>query len=391
MKVAFVSNYINHHQIPMSDALYGILGENYRFIQTEPMEAERVNMGWQTREDIPYLRCYYDAKKDCQAWIDECDIVIFGGTDEESYIQKRLQDGKIIIRYSERIYKEGQWKAISPRGLLKKYKDHVRYRKAPVYLLCAGAYVPSDFHLIGAYPDKMLKWGYFPEFIEQDVDKLINQKPQDTMEIMWAGRWIDWKHPEDMVTLAESLANDSVDFLIHFVGDGELHDTITSQIKEKNLEKYFKFWGYQSPTKVRELMEQSNIYVFTSDYKEGWGAVLNEAMNSGCACVANCAIGAAPYLIRHGENGFLYQNGNTDDMIQLVKNLIQKKELRDNLGKNAYNTIATTWNAQAAANHLYTFMEGLLEGKEIVPKEGPVAKAKVTAVRKMYGECVKHE
>lgn len=391
MKVAFVSNYINHHQFPMSDALYEKLGANYRFIQTEPMEEERVNMGWQTREDIPYLRCYYDAKKECQDWIDECDIVIFGGTDEESYIQNRLQNGKIVIRYSERIYKEGQWKAISPRGLMKKYKDHVRYRKAPVYLLCAGAYVPSDFHLIGAYPDKMFQWGYFPEFMEQDVDKLINQKPQNIIEIMWAGRWIDWKHPEDMVTLAQALVQENANFRIHFVGDGDLRDTMMSQIKEKGLEKYFELWGYQSPAKVRELMERSNIYVFTSDYKEGWGAVLNEAMNSGCACVANCAIGAAPYLIKHGENGFLYPNRQTDTMIGLVKKLMEDKALRENLGRNAYNTIATTWNAKGAANHLYSFMEGLLEGKEIVPEDGPVAKAKVIPVRKMYGECVKHE
>ena len=37
--------------------------------------------------------------------------------------------------------------------------------------------------------------------------------------------------------------------------------------------------------------------------QEGWGAVVNEAMNSGCAVVADHMIGAAPWLIRQGENG----------------------------------------------------------------------------------------
>ena len=46
MKITFVSNYINHHQIPFSNACYGELGDGYRFIQTEPMEEERVAMGW---------------------------------------------------------------------------------------------------------------------------------------------------------------------------------------------------------------------------------------------------------------------------------------------------------------------------------------------------------
>ena len=46
MKVTFVSNYINHHQIPFSDALYERLGPDYCFVQTMPMEEERVAMGW---------------------------------------------------------------------------------------------------------------------------------------------------------------------------------------------------------------------------------------------------------------------------------------------------------------------------------------------------------
>ena len=80
--------------------------------------------------------------------LDESEIVIFGGVEDERYIARRLKEGKILIRYSERIYKEGQWKFISPKGLVKKFHDHVRYRNKPVYLLCSGAYVASDFSLI---------------------------------------------------------------------------------------------------------------------------------------------------------------------------------------------------------------------------------------------------
>ena len=34
MKAVFISNYINHHQIPFSNALYEQLGDDYHFIQT---------------------------------------------------------------------------------------------------------------------------------------------------------------------------------------------------------------------------------------------------------------------------------------------------------------------------------------------------------------------
>lgn len=46
MKVTFVSNYINHHQVPLSNELYRLLGEDYAFVQTEPMEEERIKQGW---------------------------------------------------------------------------------------------------------------------------------------------------------------------------------------------------------------------------------------------------------------------------------------------------------------------------------------------------------
>lgn len=137
MKLTFVSNYINHHQIPLADRLYEELGENYHFIQTMPMETERVAMGWGVdAARIPYVKLFYEEESACRQLIMESDIVVFGGVEDETYIEERLRMGKPVIRYSERIYREGQWKAVSPRGLRKKYHDHIRYRKAQ-FICCA--------------------------------------------------------------------------------------------------------------------------------------------------------------------------------------------------------------------------------------------------------------
>lgn len=47
MQVVFVSNYFNHHQLSFCDALYELLEGSFCFLQTQPMEEERVKMGWQ--------------------------------------------------------------------------------------------------------------------------------------------------------------------------------------------------------------------------------------------------------------------------------------------------------------------------------------------------------
>ena len=145
MQVTFISNYINHHQIPLSNAFYELLGDNYHFIQTEPMEEDRIKMGWQDEiKNLPYVMNSYEQKEQCKKLLLESDVVIGGGVRDEEWLVKRLEKGLFTVRYSERIYKTGQWRRFSPRGLRKKYHDYIRFRKQEYYLLCAGGYVAAD-------------------------------------------------------------------------------------------------------------------------------------------------------------------------------------------------------------------------------------------------------
>lgn len=392
MKITFVSNYINHHQTPMSEELYNILGDDYRFIQTEEMEEERVRMGWNSHTDtLPYLLKYYEKPELCKKLIAESDIVVFGGTDDESYITERLQAHKPVIRCSERLYREGQWKAISPRGLRRKYLDHTRYRKQPVYLLCAGAYVPSDFNIVKSYPDKMFRWGYFPPFVEQNVDELFNKKKNNKVpRILWAGRFMDCKHPEDVVALADYLKNNGMEFELVLIGGGELEPMVKDLIIKKGLEDKIIMPGFLKPEEVREEMDKADIFIFTSDYGEGWGAVLNEAMNSGLVPVANVAAGGPPFLIEHGINGFVYKNKDMDGFFSYVKYLMENPDIREKMGRAAYATIAGEWNAANAAQVLLKLCGRLLGDESIViPTKGPGSKAPVVSPSRMYKYSVK--
>lgn len=386
MTVTFISNYINHHQIPFSNACYQRLGSCFCFIQTEPMEQERIAMGWNPQgTGLPYVVCLYEQEERCRRLILESDVLIAGWTEREDLIGARLETGKATIRISERLYREGQWKAISPRGLIKKFRDHTRYRKNPAYLLCAGAYVPSDFHIIGAYPGKMYRWGYFPETVCYTKEQWESLKPEDgKVHLVWAGRFIPLKHPEFMIRLAGVLKEQGKSFHIHMVGSGEMEEELKQQAKAGKIEDTITFYGFLKPEKVRQIMEQSHIHVFTSNHLEGWGAVVNEAMNSGCAEVVNVQVGAAPYLITDGENGLVYRDGSFEKMAEAVLYLADHPDVRKRMGRRAYETITTLWNAEHAAEELIRFSEGILQGKEEPAKEGPLSMAPVIAPGKMY-------
>ena len=400
MKVVFISNYINHHQIPFSNAMNELLSGDYAFIQTEKMEEERIRMGWQQENDFSYLYKYYEEPEKCARMILDADVAIFGGTDEEAYIVERLKLGKVVIRYSERLYKSGQWKAISPRGLKKKYNDHTKYRNKEVYLLCSGAYVSSDFHIVRAYPNKMLRWGYFPEMKEYENEAELFAKKQ-AGHILWAARFTDWKHAELPLMTAKYLKEKGCKFHMDIIGGGDCEELVQKLYKEYELSDCVTLQGFKTPTEVRWFMEKADIYLVTSDRNEGWGAVVNEAMNSGCAVVANHMIGAVPFMITSGENGYIYCDGKNQQLFSYVEKLLLNREKCQSMGKKAMKTVSGEWNAKEAAIRLLSFCvkkaflnKEDIDAKEIDEKylksegmfyaEGPCSLAPILSERRQY-------
>lgn len=391
MKVTMISNYINHHQIPFSNAFCSTEGIDYCFIQTEPMEEERIKMGWGLDpKSLPYVKLVYEEEELCKQLIMESDILLVGWQEREDLIKPRLDAGKFTIRMSERLYREGQYRAVSPRGLMRKYREHTKYRKGNVYLLCYGAYVPSDFHIVRAYPGKMFRFGYFPETKVFEGNSLFESKPSlDTVHIVWAGRFMPLKHPEFVTRLAKDLKEKGYSFHVHFVGSGEMEEELLKQREQWNLTEEITMYGFQSPAKVREIMEKSHIHLFTSNHLEGWGAVVNEAMNSGCAEVVNSEVGAAPFLIQHKKNGLIYKEGSYEDFRACVLSLFENKELITLYGKKAYESIVTEWNAENAAGQILQFYENWKQGVINPPESGPLSVAPVISPRKMYRRVVK--
>lgn len=375
IRFILVSNFINHHQIPFCDAMYRLTDGSFAFIQTSPMTEERKEMGWKT--ELPsYVILAYENRELAMQEIMDAEVVIFGGAEDESYITPRLKAGKKVLRYSERIYREGQWRAVSPRGLYHKYMDHTRYRKKDVSLLCAGAYVPSDYHIIHAYPKKMLRFGYFPALRRyEDENELMAKK--DPISILWVARFIPLKHPELAIETASFLKKQNVPFHLTMVGGGQCLEETKQLAVSLGVEQDVTFAGYMSPAQVRDYMEKSAVFLMTSNYQEGWGAVINEAMNSGCAVVANVDIGAVPFLICHGESGFAYHG--KEELFSYTKQLLSEESLRTRVGKNAYCRIKDKWNSEEAAKRLLSYVETGCPFED----DGPLSNAPVIAVRKM--------
>jgi len=376
MKVVFASNYFNHHQRPFSEAMAKLC--DFTFIETAVMSRERKNLGWGEAALPPYVKQTYrstQAHDECMKLIAEADVVIAGSAPEEM-MRARIHSGKLLFRYSERPLKKGfQPIKYVPRLLIWRWRNPMR---KPIYMLCASAFTAADYSKFGLFHNRCYKWGYFPETNHYDLNALFAKKQRGIPHILWCGRFLELKHPDDVICITERLKTAGYCFNLDFIGEGKLQPQLEQMIQEKNLGDCVHLLGAMTPEQVRTHMEQSNIYLFTSGRYEGWGAVLNESMNSGCAVVASHAIGSVPFLMKDGENGLIYESGNTDMLYEKVKYLLDRPEEQERLGKAAYQTIIDAWNAEEAAKRLVALSEQLLQGEKFLKlyAAGPCSSAK---------------
>lgn len=363
MKIAFVSNYLNHHAYPLCDEFIK-QADCFVFISTEKNNFQ----GYQYRINAPFVIDYSSSIEKCVSIIKDFDIIIFGSCPNE-LIKIRSETKKLYYIYTERFLKKGLWRRFIP-STYKKIKDRIlSFKNDNMFVLCAGAYVSKELKILNFPTNKCIKWGYFPELYTYDnADKLVRNKEKNTF--LWCGRFLDWKHPEIVLKLAKKLSNTGIKFRITMIGDGPEKNKVVHLAKKMKLDKYIFFFDSMDHRQIRKQMEASMFYLFTSDYNEGWGAVLNESMNSGCVVFASEKAGSTPFLINDGINGYVFKNPSINSLYKQVSKVIKEDKSLFSLQKEAYSTIAEKWNAEEAVKRILMFSNSCFVEKD----NGPCSK-----------------
>ncbi|MDO7171358.1 glycosyltransferase family 4 protein [Mariniflexile sp. AS56] len=162
---------------------------------------------------------------------------------------------------------------------------------------------------------------------EKNAFKLANNIPLDKVIIGFVGS-IEKRKGHDLLLQAVESLDASIKDKIHiiFLGSSKHNNTrpwLDNLIQITNTKDSVTCFDYQDPKKFYDIFD---IFVLPSRL-EGFGLVVIEAMMNGC-CVLRSNTEGAYDQINHGEDGFIFDNNNYQQLAELLKTSIENIPLR---------------------------------------------------------------
>lgn len=320
MTFVFYSNGISPHQLALAQCLASILGhENYTYVYSGTFSEYYRKVGWYDKIGVRTCHGSFGQDEKVNDLLLGCDVLLSGHRDLALF-RARAGLGKHSFYTSERWFKPpiGILRLFDWRYLKMAYNmlslmraDRVTYLPMGVWaardMLRLRKLLTGDFRCLFYTPkidcervpvgcvegcDWMRIWGYFVSSGSRPHLKV--RRVGAPLRILWAGRMLSWKRVDTLVR-AVVAASKEIDVEATIIGDGPESKRIESLAQ--NLHAPIRFFKRQTLEEVRSAMRRHDIYVLPSNAYEGWGAVVNEALEEGmCVLGTDCAGACATIL-----------------------------------------------------------------------------------------------
>ena len=188
---------------------------------------------------------------------------------------------------------------------------------------------------------------YFATASEQYVgtsDDLRTQLglPVDRPLILFASKLIPRKRPIDLMRAYHRLTELGIEAVLVIVGSGEEETALKKYVEQHKIAHVY-FFGFRNQSELPKFYSIADVFVFPSE-NEPWGLVLNEVMCAGLPVIVSRGVGAAADLVRHGENGFIYETGDVEELSDYLFTMVTAEpQLRMQMAQ-ASRRIVDNWN-----------------------------------------------
>jgi glycosyltransferase involved in cell wall biosynthesis len=192
--------------------------------------------------------------------------------------------------------------------------------------------------------------------IKPNFLKLTNNKIQSISEknnAIFASRISKEK---GILTLIKSFAK--IDINLDVLGDGPLFN----KVKKYNINN-IKFHGNLPRDKVNNFINKSKFLVFPSEWYESFPMTILEAFREGTLVLAS-NIGSIKSIIKDRFNGILFEPGNTSDLIDKVKWILNNQIECDQIALNANNEFNQKYSSEVNYKKLIDVYEKAIQDDE---------------------------
>ncbi|MFB9644418.1 glycosyltransferase [Microbacterium terregens] len=135
--------------------------------------------------------------------------------------------------------------------------------------------------------------------------------PRDAHRILFVGRLTTEKHI-DVLLKAVARLDPELDVHVDLVGGGDQRKNLEQLAQSLGLAARVNFHGHAPEDELRALYSHASLFAIAS-IAELQSIATMEAMASGLPIVAANAV-ALPHLVHDGENGYLFEPGNAEEM-----------------------------------------------------------------------------
>ena len=308
---------------------------------------------WRSPEEMTEARRLIDAAR----------VVVFGEIYDYGWMRRRLESGKLTFFMSERWLKRGVLNLLSPSFFRYARAYWGWMRRYPLYQLCASAYAASDLSRLGMMRGRCFKWGYFTPSEELDTESILEaRQSRPYARFIWIGRLIGWKRPELAIEASKILSDKGIKFKTDIYGAGPLEGKLRSLAARHGLESCVALKGNLPNAEILKELEESDALLMTSTRREGWGAVVGEAMGRACSVIGSRESGAVPYLLKGWGDDLTFSHGDINLLADIMERIAVDPRYREQKSREAYETIRQEWTPRQAAGRLLRLADALQNG-----------------------------
>jgi glycosyltransferase involved in cell wall biosynthesis len=154
--------------------------------------------------------------------------------------------------------------------------------------------------------------------------------------ILYVGR-LDKEKNIEVILRAMPLILEKTGAQLVLTGVGALRNHLENIVQELGLHKHVVFTGFVADEDLPNLYRLADIFVIAG-IAELQSIVTMEAMASALPVVAVNAV-ALPELIHHGENGFLFSDGDSQAVAERVTHILTNERLKREMGQKSLSLI----------------------------------------------------